>query len=177
MKTLVVTAHPDDETLFAYSYLVENDCLVVCLTNKSNPVRSKEFGLAAQYLDTEYEMFDFPDVWDGDFPQEEVSNIIKDYLSTGLFDRVLTHNEVGEYGHTQHKSLYQIADSLVSNNLYTFGHIDNPLSFSRLQGKIFLLGSVYKSQADLNTYDWYSSIDPDIKMIRYVSYEGIRKIK
>ena len=42
-QNVMIVAHPDDETIWGGMHLLKDKCLVVCLTNGDNEIRSKEF--------------------------------------------------------------------------------------------------------------------------------------
>lgn len=104
---LMIVAHPDDETIFAGKELISNkEWKVICVTGYSNEIRRKEFEKAMKVLNiTEYEIWDYPDKWKGDFDRKKLSNDIKNVLEKGNYKEVLTHGVKGEYGHTQHKAI------------------------------------------------------------------------
>ena len=39
----MIVAHPDDETIWGGGHLLQDDYLVICLTNGNNQIRAKEF--------------------------------------------------------------------------------------------------------------------------------------
>lgn len=174
-KNLLIVAHPDDEILFAYSAITNGGFWkVICCTNKSNPVRSKEFNHIMKNLNIDHEMWDYPDVWGGGFPEVALKeDIIK---SAANFNNIVTHSAHGEYGHSQHKALYSMINSIVNSNMYSFGHDLEQLKFRELQNKIKLL-ELYNSQYMLDAYDWYDSKDRSNNIIKYVVSEGFKRIK
>lgn len=174
-NNLMIVAHPDDEVLFGYSQLRRpgRGCwTVLCLTNVNNTQRREEFVKIMNTLPTiDYCILDHPDIWEGSFNKEQVSQNIKYSLSRSNFDNVLTHNAVGEYGHSQHKALHQIVSSVISKNLYVFKESNTILPFDILKEKLEIL-SIYKSQKDLGLYEWNNS-----QLMKYVISEGIEKVK
>jgi len=110
---LMIVAHPDDESLWGGAHLLRDDYLVVCLTNKSNEVRNKEFSKAMEYSKDKYIMLDYPDKiynkrsnWDENIEKEIVKDV-KTLLEYKNWDLVVTHNKNGEYGHQHHKSTHK----------------------------------------------------------------------
>lgn len=175
-KNLMIVAHPDDETIFGYSQLREGDWYVVSVTNGDHPVRSREFGTAMDALGLKHEMWAFKDEWGGGFDPYRVGQWVRDLMGRGNFQKVVTHNGLGEYGHTQHSSLHVIVKENVPRSIfYTF----NPdgtqyLPFQILAEKLKIL-ECYASQKQLGLFEWYDQTKPENCMMKYVVHEGIRK--
>mgnify|MGYP001560735589 CR=1 FL=1 len=75
-------------------------------------------------------------------------------------------------------STFELMKNNNSISLYFFGeNIDdfNPLRFNVLKDKIDLL-LLYKSQYDLNAYDWYELGNSGNNLINYVVKESFRKV-
>src|SRR5574344_2256161 len=60
-KSLMIVAHPDDETLWGGSHLINDDYLVVCITCGSNRKRVKEIKNALKISDDQYLSLWYPD--------------------------------------------------------------------------------------------------------------------
>jgi len=147
MNKIMIVAHPDDESIFGGSLLIrESDWKVVCVTDAHQEWRKLEFEKAMKFLRiTDYEIWDFSDnlpaftpAWTEEIT-EEISDKLKKVLSEKKYDKIVTHNSEGEYGHNQHKAIHQIVKNLVKENLYVFGKCDERLDKEVLMKKIDLL--------------------------------------
>lgn len=170
-RNLMIVAHPDDETIFGYSALMDGSSWhVMCMTNGNNSIRQSEFSNVMSHTDHSFEIFDFKDEWGGGFSAQEVSKLIVFRYHSENFHAVLTHNMFGEYGHTQHKALHCIVRDLKLNNSYQFGSSIKQLPFSLLKKKMEIL-TLYKSQYDLQAFDWFDSNDSSNRLMNYIVSE------
>ncbi len=118
VSNLMIVAHPDDETLFGGAHLIAGDYLVVCMTNGSDPVRSRDFNEAMDIAQVERIILSHPDntkdkeqyYWDYD--QLSVQSDIRLLLNYKKWDTVVTHNPEGEYGHYHHKRVNRYTTNL-----------------------------------------------------------------
>jgi LmbE family N-acetylglucosaminyl deacetylase len=116
--SILFVAHPDDEALFAAEELTtESSCwIVVCATNKNNPLRYTEFLASMNKLGVAAAI-----IWDYDdcmscvplrrknLPWSEFKDRVRFVL--GLrndWSKVVTHGFAGDYGHPQHKAVHNI---------------------------------------------------------------------
>ena len=58
--TLIVCAHPDDETIF-FSSVMQEKPYVLCMSNRGNAVRKAEFYRALKHWGVSGEILNFPD--------------------------------------------------------------------------------------------------------------------
>ncbi|SDF28520.1 GlcNAc-PI de-N-acetylase [Fontibacillus panacisegetis] len=159
---LMIVAHPDDESIFGGGALISQPgWRVICLTNGSDAVRSKEFKQAMEFAQAGYEIWDYPDEYEGSFDEEQVKNDVEKVLKSGHYERIMTHNLHGEYGHSQHKALSRILHNMRLNNLCVFDTTDDKLPDNILKKKMELLHH-YESQ--MYVIDGLES---------YISYERI----
>lgn len=118
MRTLVAVAHADDETLWAYDFIVRNPGVhvAVCSIDRraGKAMRVEHFyraceamGAAAFVLSGDFQM------WDLD-PRPAVE-------FARSYDLIVTHNEVGEYGHPAHIRLHESLRAL-GKPMKVFGH-------------------------------------------------------
>ena len=171
-NNLLVVAHPDDEVLFAHSLLLGGNWHVVCATG-ANRATAAQFRDVMSLLGLTYDLWEHDDSWNGTFVQEEVGPLLGEVLSRG-FDNVLTHNEDGEYGHTQHAALHSILRGLVGDDLLVFDKTEL-LSFDTLYEKMQML-SIYEGQRSLRAWDWYDLEDPENRTMKWVVSEGYRRV-
>jgi len=166
----MIVSHPDDELIFGGATLAKGEWKVICLTNGDNKVRSREFKSVMEELGLDYEIWSYLDEWGGVFESSEIKDRICDVVNEG-FDKVVTHNSEGEYGHSQHISLHNIVKDIVKTNLFVFHKGSIPLDYNHLLQKLKLL-KLYKSQE--STMDWVS--EGGDRIMDYIIYENIKKI-
>lgn len=116
MKALCLVAHPDDCVIFGYSYMhnhPEYSWTICYLTYAEWDARGREFkkfwqqrgvscvflGYTDDYHDIENKKISF----NTEQARREIGNIIKPY------DLVLTHDELGDYGHIHHVFVHDSA--------------------------------------------------------------------
>lgn len=123
---LLIVAHPDDDILWGGANLIlESGWFVVCSTNLSNPIRSKEFYKTMSWANvTKYIMYDVTDKYT---ESEAVADKLYD---RSIFDEalqklakypwklVLTHNNSGEYGHEHHRKVNRLVTKYFQNVKY-----------------------------------------------------------
>ena len=124
-KKLMIVAHPDDEVLWGLSELVNDKYFVVCITCGSRYDRVKEFERVMKYLNTDYIMLDYPDKVNGERSNwkseySSITNDLKRIITYKKWDKVVTHNKEGEYGHIHHKMTNKIVTGISTDNLYYF---------------------------------------------------------
>jgi len=173
-KKLMIVAHPDDELIFGGAELIKygSEYKVICLTNKSNEIRSKEFKRVMEKLNVRsWEMFDYEDTL---YPTQQFD--LEDILMSRQWEKVVTHNPIGEYGHPQHKLVFDIILN-ITNDFYVFGKSQQKLDQNTLDIKNSLL-TLYTSETPIinqlltNSGDWFKSNDP---FTNYIEYECIEK--
>ncbi len=129
---LMIVAHPDDESIFAGSELVGGDYVVICITNGDNPVRRQEFYNVMKMTHNTGVILSFPDKTNGKRDDwEGVKDQIKEQVARAVtkkdWEKIVTHNPEGEYGHQHHKMVDEIVTSVCQENkqtgaLYYFEH-------------------------------------------------------
>lgn len=130
-QCLMIVAHPDDETIFAGNEIITHKYFIVCLTNRSNKVRKKEFEEMLIKSGNDGEILDYPDKVAGarsdwSICYKDIEKTVQEYVSKQTWQKVVTHNPKGEYGHDHHKMTSDIVTKEVlkqkkENSLYYFG--------------------------------------------------------
>ena len=131
---LMIVAHPDDETFWGGGHLLQDKgaYLVVFVTGGTVPERDKELHQAMQVCDAQYLLLGYPDLNpDGrinDWKELEfdIKATLKVIIGAKDWDRVVTHNPHGEYGHKHHRRLSRYMTCLYQHfikkdNLFYFG--------------------------------------------------------
>ena len=119
VNKLMIVAHPDDELVFGGAELIKygEQYKVVCISYKNDKIRSKEFQNVMKQLNiSNYEMWDFKDSLQ-DYVNTLDENISYEHKSftnllTRKWEKIVTHNPIGEYGHPKHKSLFETVKKL-----------------------------------------------------------------
>lgn len=140
---LMIVAHPDDESLFGGGRLLKSKWKVVCITNGNNPIRRNEFEQVMRITNSDYEIWNYPDKRK---PFSENSLIIDIKRVIEGFDEILTHGELGEYGHIHHIQLHKLLKQIVKCSFFDLN--GPPLPEDTWQAKLDLI-SVYQSQKDI----------------------------
>jgi LmbE family N-acetylglucosaminyl deacetylase len=101
----VITAHPDDETLWAGGTLLSHpgwSVYIVCLSRKNDVERAAKFFNALKILKSDGIMGDLDDGPDQEpLDEKEVQGVILELLPDKHFDLVISHSPSGEY--TRHR--------------------------------------------------------------------------
>jgi LmbE family N-acetylglucosaminyl deacetylase len=133
-RILMIVAHPDDETLFGFSDLLNNKCQIICLTQRSLAIRAKQFEEILTLTDSSGVILDYrnssTDTWADRTDAVFFTELAP--LITGPFDAVVSHGADGEYGHLQHKRTHTIAQYIASHlgiPFYDFKSRFNPANY------------------------------------------------
>ena len=135
IRTAVIVAHPDDETLWAGGLILSRPrwrFWILSLCRGSDPDRAPRFRRAVASLGAQGVMGDLDDGPDQNpLPIEEVRAAILAHLPQGGFDLVLTHGIRGEYTrHLRHeevsRAVIDLWDSgeIRTRTLWTFAYED-----------------------------------------------------
>lgn len=173
---IMIVAHPDDESIWGGMHLQEGNYDVVCLTNKANKTRRKEFYKILKETKNEGIMYSYPDKVKGKrsdwkAQKKQIKRELKRILNKTSYQRIVTHNPTGEYGHIQHIATSDIVTQVCvetkqSDKLYYFGtyvkksqlhqtskqpDLSNRITKHQLQQKKDLL-SIYRSQDNVRNH-------------------------
>lgn len=126
-KNLMIVAHPDDELLFGGTEIFNHDYVVVCITCGASETRLREFKHLMKYTNDEYITLGYPDLVDGekstwDNEYNLITTDLNNIIKLKKWNKIVTHNPEGEYGHIHHKMTSRIVTSLVDDksNFYYF---------------------------------------------------------
>ncbi len=169
--SLMVVAHPDDETIWGGDHLLNGKYVVVCITNGNNSKRRAEFASVMKQTGSVGLMLTYPDKTAGkrdnwDSCREQIQKDIDTIVRQKNWSVIATHNLNGEYGHIHHQMTSAITTSSVekaelTNQLYYFGtyvkaknmkksnyqqYLTNPLTGDELEAKLSLT-KLYGSQS------------------------------
>ena len=108
VESLMIVAHPDDETLWGSEELLKNKYLVVCITCGTNKKREKEIEAALKISKDRLIVLDKPDKVRGkrsDWKhyKKQIKYELKYVIKKKKWNTIVTHNPEGEYGHIHHK--------------------------------------------------------------------------
>lgn len=166
-KNLMVVAHPDDDLLFGGTELMKDDYVVVCVTCGTSKTRLKEFKRMMNYFEDEYITLGYPDLVEGKKSEwtdeyDSITRDIKNIINLKEWDKIVTHNPDGEYGHIHHKMTNRIVTGLTDDKskLYYFNktysakyykenNISKTLDEKMCNKKRELFDKYYKSQVGL----------------------------
>jgi len=119
---LLIVAHYDDEAIFFGNWLHENgpDTKVVCMTHAGFRFHhfQKCMELAGvfdySYLDLEAVLAPLHD--ESELKRQEIINFLKSIRDEHNWDRIVTHNIYGEYGHIQHVETHEMVKEVFDND-------------------------------------------------------------
>ena len=114
---LMIVAHPDDELLWGGAHLIEDDYLVVCITNGKNKTRKAEFEQTISDTSDKGLILSYPDkigarrsnwgLW-----KDNIEADLATIINYKDWEIIVTHNEYGEYGHKHHIMTHELVDKV-----------------------------------------------------------------
>lgn len=181
---LMIVAHPDDETIWGGANLIEDDYVVVCVTCGVSNVRSEEFKKVMEITNDKYIMLGYPDKINGvisnwEYIYDSIESNLKSIIDDGDYEKIVTHNPDGEYGHIHHKMISKMVTKNVDKEkLYYFGRYYKnknviPNSSKRIEDglyrkKVNELINIYKSQQFIKKS--YSHMFPYENWVQYYNW-------
>ncbi len=153
----MVVAHPDDETLFGGGELLKhpNEYKVVVLDYGNHLLRHKEFIYAMERLGVEKW-----EHWDGEpyksstaYNESILIPSLERVLNEKNWEKVVTHNQGGEYGHYRHIGAHNVMSRLCPEKLWVFDTCNNePLETEIKNLKGDILKECYPSQKQVTRW-------------------------
>jgi len=133
MKTAIIVAHPDDETIWAGGLILRHpdwEWTIVSLCRGSDFDRRPKFSTVCELFGAKSIIYDLND---SDplmhvNPGKDIGLRIIQAIGEDTWDLVLTHGENGEYGHPRHIEVHnevlKLCDSrlLICNELWVFAY-------------------------------------------------------
>ena len=174
-RTLLLGAHPDDESIFGMSDLLDptQDVCVICFTNAKEAPRRAEFTAAMKAVGAQHVMLEYPDgpqfLWPTLNPSTDLLPLIQSF---GSFDRVVSHDAGGEYGHPQHIRVHQIGKevaTLLGVPFFTFAERYRPECNKSAECE-YVLGLYTFSQGIVQGFrNYHEMTEAQKKPLRFVS--------
>ena len=155
----MIVAHPDDETIWGGAHLLEENYVVVCITNGNNRTRRKEFSKVMEETHSIGIMLSYPDKTRGkrdnwDSCRDKIQDDLKQIIGKKHWDTIVTHNPDGEYGHIHH----QMTNSITTAITQDLGFLD----------KLYYFGKyVKKRNLDKEEYAPYLTASLTAKALKY----------
>lgn len=129
-KILLLTAHPDDESMFFIpflSYFSHSNINLLCLTSGNaaglGKVREKELELASKFLKiNKVDIINSPELQDSmtiDWDSSSIIKVLSSYLNKEHIDAILTFDDYGVSGHANHRAI----NRALKQNRSAFQHI------------------------------------------------------
>lgn len=157
---LMIVAHPDDETIWGGAHLLEENYFVVCVTCGNVDYRDAEFKEVMKRTGDSYTFLGYSDlegskISDWENEKERIAEDLELIIKGRDWEKIVTHNPVGEYGHKHHIMISEMVSKVASkDNLYYFGRyykeneipVMERVNSAYYKIKMNDLISVYKSQ-------------------------------
>ena len=179
VTTLIICAHPDDETIFFFRTIKKECPFIVCMSHIGNRIRREEFQKA---LDVQNViggiMLNFPDVpglkwvWKRFIPCK-LRKIRKFFPN---IKTIYTHSGYGESGHPHHFYVHDGVVRVFDNcRIYSTAATFHPkeegrLDAAELEEKNYIISNLYSTQANM-LIRWCGWFDD------YLHYEVYDEVK
>ena len=157
-ESLMIVAHPDDETIWGGSHLINGNYTVLCITNGNNKKRKKEFMKVMEKTHSKGIILSFPDKTKGKRDnwkscKKDIQREIKKEIDSKDWGKIVTHNPDGEYGHIHHKKVSKYVTMILKKEDKT----DQLIYFGKYTSK--------KNKAKLENEKKLSKKDYEIKVV------------
>jgi hypothetical protein len=113
--SILFVAHPDDETLFFYSFIKSNRPYVVLMTDGWSLRRLPEFIKAMRMYKVRYRAYN---LHSRDKRIDLIEKYVREAYLTGKYDYIASHNSSGEYGHEMHVRVHEAVKKVVKKEFY-----------------------------------------------------------
>lgn len=157
--SLMIVAHPDDETIWGGSHLINGNYTVLCITNGNNKKRKKEFMKVMEKTHSKGIILSFPDKTKGKRDnwkscKKDIQREIQKEIDSKDWDKIVTHNPDGEYGHIHHKKVSKYVTMILekedkTNQLVYFGKYASKKNKAELENEKKLSKKDYKEKLDV----------------------------
>lgn len=150
-ETLIIVAHPDDETIWLGGNLLESKDkkTIISLCRKKDRDRAPKFRKACEMFHAKGYMFDLDDAESGKYKDISNKDIIKRVLEITKkkkYDVLYTHGKNGEYKHIRHKQIHNAVNEMLNRKLLSAKEV---FFFSYHKVKNNFQGyAIYNSNAD-----------------------------
>ncbi len=163
--SLMIVAHPDDETIWGGSHLLNGNYTILCITNGDNKTRKAEFKKILEQTNSKGTILSFPDKTNGKRNnwkscKKDIKKEIKKMIDSKDWKEIVTHNPNGEYGHIHHKMTSKMVTKILKSEkkvdkLIYFGKYTSQKNKDNLINEESILSKDYKQK--LKLCDVYSS--------------------
>lgn len=154
---LIVTAHPDDETIFFGGLILSRPqppWKVICVTDANadgqGGLRRKQFQTACRQLGIKSsDWLGFPDIYDQRLDVEKLSSLLQKEARP---KKIFTHGILGEYGHPHHQDVsYAVHKAFPRQEVYSvawncFPHLSVKITKEDFRKKLRILTHTYGSE-------------------------------
>lgn len=161
IDSIMIVAHPDDEILWGGSHLIDGNYLVVCITAGNNITRAVELENAMEATGDKCIMLGYLDKvlnkrsnWK--YSYDDIQEDLTEILSLKKWDKIVTHNPEGEYGHIHHIKTNKIVTNIYEqnfiddSNLYYFGEYYNKSEIEAVKGSLIAIDEEnYQKKLDI----------------------------
>lgn len=162
MKTYIIVAHPDDETIFFSSLMLNKKNLqVICVTNGNadgmGEKRALDFYAACKAQGQVGEMWDFEDIYEKRLDQKQLQAKLQTLKDVGT---IYTHGIIGEYGHPHHQDVSFAVHNVFKEKVMSTSYNCYPDEFFKLTKEEFELKKKILSTTYLSETVRFSHIIP-----------------